>query len=241
MTYFTGADQNSTTQESTTEDFLAKLIQEKGEQWKDPATIAKGYLSAQEFIQKLQQEKDELLKDLQKQDYAKSVLDELKNIRQPNTSTLTSGTQSQENTTQQPDIRAMIKETITQQERERTATENLRATDLKLNELFGTDAAKVVEDKRVELGLSKDRLKEIASESPNAFLRLIGEAPAKETNQTLKGSLNTAASFTANTPSTRNQAFYTNLRRTNPNLYHSGKIQNQMLQDRMSLGDKFYQ
>lgn len=240
MTYFSGADQNSNTQEAQTQDFLAQLVQEKGEQWKDPATLAKGYVASQEFIKQLQQEKEALLADLKKQDYAKSVLDELKTIKQPTVGTLTNSPQKEENTTQTPDIRAMIKETLTQQEQERLARQNLATVDQKLAEVFGANAPQVVEAKRLELGLSKDRLKEIASESPQAFLRLIGEAPAKDANTTPKSSVNSIG-LPANSPSVRNQKYYTDLRRTNPSVYHSGKIQNQMLQDRLALGDKFYQ
>ena len=37
----------------------------------------------------------------------------------------------------------------------------------------------------------------------------------------------------------RNWNYYQNLRRENPNQYYSPKVQQQMIQDRMQMGDKF--
>ena len=233
MSDYFGADQSSSNQEVQTEDYLAKVIAVKGEQWKDPATLAKGYLAAQEFIEQLKREKAGIEEDLKKQNYTKELLDTFKQSKPTQA--------DQPNTTSAPDessIRALIDQTLTARERENTAKQNLSIANKKLEELFGTEASKTVEAKRLELGLSKERLQEIASESPSAFLTLIGDPAPKQENRTLKGSLNTTA-FTAN-PSDRNAAYYSKLRKESPKQYSTAAVQNQMLEDRMRLGDRFY-
>lgn len=231
MSVFNGEDQS-------TEDFLLKVVQEKGEQWKDPATLAKGYVSAQEFIKKLQQEKEELLQDLKKQDYAKEVLETLKTPK-PNVPQETQ-TQTAPVVNEQ-DLKALIQETITSSERQKTAEQNIKAVDQKLNELFGTDAGKVVQERSQELGMPLSKLKEIASESPSAFLRLIGEAPTKSDNRTVQGTVNTAAGLFNQNTSTRNFQYYAKLRKEKPSLYHSPSIRRQMEADAVAMGTKFYQ
>lgn len=234
MSYF-GEDQSST----STEDFLSKVVQEKGEQWKDPATLAKGYVSAQEFIKKLQQEKDELLQDLKKQDYAKEVLETLKS---PKPAVVPPETQMQTApAVTEQDLKALIQETITSAERQKTAEQNVKTVDQKLNEMFGTEAAKVVEERRQELGLSKEKLKEIASESPSAFLRLIGEPQTKSDNRTVQGTVNTSAGLFNQNTSVRNFQYYQKLRKEKPSLYHSPATRRQMEADAVAMGAKFYQ
>ena len=232
-TYF-GADQSSqTTQESQTEDYLGKVIAAKGEQWKDPNTLAKGYLAAQEFIEQLKKEKAGIEEDLKKQDYSKQLLETFKQSKPAQV--------DQPNTTSAPDessLRALIDQTLTARERENTAKQNIDLANKKLEEMFGTEAIKTVEAKRLELGLSKERLQEIASESPTAFLRLIGDPAPKQDNRTVKGSLNTSV-FTAN-PSERNFQYYQKLRKENPKQYNTPATQNAMMEDRIRLGDRFY-
>lgn len=235
MSYFNGEDQSSApAPEAQTEDFLSKVVSLKGEQWKDPSTLAKGYLMAQEFIEQLKKEKAELAEKASKEEYSKQLLDSIQNQSKP-----TQAVQS--NTTPAPnesDLRALIDQTLTARERQSTAKQNLDTANKKLEELFGTEAAKAVEAKRLELGLSKERLQEIASESPSAFLTLIGDPAPKQDNRTVKGSVNTTT-FTAN-PSERTFQYYQKIRKENPKLYASSQIQNAMFEDRLRLGDRFY-
>ena len=234
MTYFSGEDQST-----NTEDYIAKIVSEKGEQWKDPATLAKGYLSAQEFIKTLQKEKDELLQDMKKQDYAKEVLDTLSRTTKPNVSQETQ-TQTAPVVNEQ-DLKALIQETITTAERQKTSEQNIKAVDQKLVELFGTEASKVVEERRQSLGLSREKLKEIASESPTAFLRLIGEPETKQTNRTVSSTVNTSTSLFNQTSSVRDFAYYQKLRKEQPSQYHSPSTRRAMEADLMAMGpDKFY-
>ena len=82
-----------------------------------------------------------------------------------------------------------------------------------------------------------DRLRDIASESPSAFFTLIGQ-PEKTFSPMVQGSVRTEG-VNMQASADRNWSYYQNLRRENPNQYYSPKIQQQLIQDKMKMGDKF--
>ena len=114
---------------------------------------------------------------------------------------------------------------------------NLQFVDKELEGSFGTEAKAQIERKATELGMSVDRLRDIAAESPNAFFALIGENK-RPTEPMVSGSVRTEG--VSMQPSTeRNFGYYQKLRRDNRNLYYSAKTQQQMFEDKSRLGDKF--
>ncbi len=246
MSYFK-PEENSNQEGTQTEDFVQAIIQEKGEQWKDPQVLAKGYAASQEHIAKLETELSALQSQAEKQDYMKEVLDQVKQAQSPSTKELVSNTSGTPKVDDQPQvgveqINELVKEAMTKQEADRTASQNLQAADAELVKQFGTDAQNIVESKRQELGLSKERLAQIAQESPTAFLALVGgtSTQQKSTSTTTTSTVNTSSpSF--NQAGKRDFAYYNDLRKTQPKLYRSAQIQDQMVKDRTDLGaDKFY-
>lgn len=249
MSFFSGENQSpaDAQQQQTTnqEDWLAKVISEKGEQWSDPNTLAKGYVNAQEYIKQLEQQATELREDLGKMDYAEQLLKKLQEGQSrpsagESQAANASGTNAQEPTAPNAsELKDLIEQTLTEREQANTAAQNLQETDSKLQSLYGTEAEKVMEQKIAELGMSKDRLRSLAAESPTAFFKLIGEEVKKESNPVTQGTVNTnAGSFSQS--SKRDFQYYQNLRRQDSRTYYSPKVQNQMLQDRLELGDSFY-
>lgn len=227
---------DSTNETQTTEDWLEKVVTEKGEHWKDPQTLAKGYAHAQARIKEL----EALEEKMKEQDYAKTLLEQLQAKGQANEEVTPQKTEVEEpkgdtenkgHTNLSPeDIESLLEKTLTTRERQNKVESVLR-------EKFGETANRVVHDRAKELGLSIDRMKELATESPDAFLRLVGEPEPKETNRQITSSKNTSG-FDSSNSGERNHSYYTNLRRTNRKLYDS--LQSQMMKDRMRLGDKFY-
>ena len=231
---------------STPEDFVAKLVGEKGETWKDPQAIAKGYLHAQNRIAELEQ----ATKELAKQDYAKQLLEELQaskaNTQTPPVTEVVPAVvpngepEQKDNTSLSPDdIQRLLSEELAKRESSTIVTSNLDKVNKALSEKFGTEAASAVKAKADALGLPLSKMQELAGESPDAFLTLVGEAPKKETNSTTTSTVNTD-SFTNVNSGVRDKAYYSKLRRENRKSYNSPEVQAQMLNDRMTLGDKFY-
>lgn len=242
MSYFadtptTEGSNNDQAESSNHEDFVAAVVSEKGEQWSDPQTLAKGYVHAQKRIKEL----EELASQARKQDYAKELLEQLRQApgREPAKAVDTTPALEEENTTPSPeDIQSLIETKLTEREKAKSLQENLRQADKLLEEAFGTDASATVTKKAKELGLSKERLTEIAGESPSAFMALMGTAPARQTNTLPSSQKNTA---TLNPQSgERNKGYYNELRKKNPTLYFHPDTQKQMIRDAERLGDKYY-
>jgi len=251
MSYFNATQTNesntSTDQgDNQTKDFIAQVVEKKGDHWNDPNEIAKGYLSSQEYIAELQKKLDELEKKAGQNDFAQEVLQRLEKTQQPPTS----GEVSQVNSGGTDDgnqsevsvdkIKELVVNTLTEQEAQRTAAQNLQEADRQLTEAFGTEAQAKVEEARQKLGMSKERLQQLASESPTAFLTLIGAPAPKQTNSTTTSSVNTASGFEQGS-GTKNWAYYTKMRKENPKLYRSAKVQQEIMDQRMKLGaEAFY-
>lgn len=246
MSYFSGENQNTEQQgQSNQEDFVQKVVAEKGEQWKDPQALAKGYLSAQEYISTLETQTKEMRDEINKQDYAKELLTKFENQGSQPTMAGTQenkGGGEQENTTpafSEEQLKSLVSGAISEHQANSVKQANIQTVDAKLTEMYGTEAAKTVDKKAGELGLSKDQLTKIAEDSPDAFFRLMGEAPRKEANPVSQGSINSTAETFNHQNGERDWNFYQELRRTDRRKYFSPAMQKQMMNDKIRLGDKF--
>ena len=241
-------NQNNENQEQATpiqESFLDKLVQAKGENWRDPETLAKGKLEADGYIKNLEDQLASMREDIKKQDYQNEILTQLQNkatetsavnpeVPNDNTSVNTQNTTGAVN---EEDLKSLVEKTLNQRELQAKVQTNLELVDKELEGSFGTEAKAQIEKKATELGMSIDRLREIAAESPNAFFALIGENK-RPVDPIVSGSVRTEG--VSMQPSTeRNFEYYQNLRRENRNLYYSAKTQQQMFEDKARLGDKF--
>jgi C4-type Zn-finger protein len=253
MVFTEGTETTQTTQPEQTQEetspqgsFLSKLVEAKGENWKDPEVLAKGKIEADGYIQTLEGQLTQMREDLKKKEYQDEVLEQLQkkatestavNNGVPNNNN--SNTEG-ENTTRnlsEEDLKSLVEQTLNQREADAVTKTNLQRVDEELDKTFGTNAEEVVKKKAEELGMSMDRLSEIASESPNAFFTLIGE-PKPTFNPMVNGSVRTEG-VNMQVSTDRNWQYYQKLRRENPNQYYEPKMQQQLLQDRMRLGDNF--
>lgn len=236
MSYFSGEPKTPEPNAGTESDWIEKVKATKGEQWQDPNVLAKGYLASQDHINSLERQIEEMREDLGKRATAQEILEQLKQSQAKptggeQTANSTSGEGANTKPSEPEDIKTLIEETLTQREAQRTAEQNLQEADRKLAERFGTEATAVVEAKAKQLGLSKERLKEIASESPTAFLSLVGEGQKTESNQLPKSNVNTATDEFSKSSDARTWKYYQDLRRTNPKMYYSPRVQRQMEKD----------
>ena len=237
-----GQDGNQTQQTQTQEDWLAKIVEVKGEAFKDPQVLAKSKLESDNYIKQLESQLTDLRTELSKEDAAKKLLAELQSRRQdPNANSVPKQGETNPSDTKpvlsEDAIQRLVEETLSKREQANSAQQNAKMVQDQLTQKYGTEAKAHVEKKAQELGMSFDRLSALAAESPSAFMTLIGE-PKTEFKAPVQGTINTAAGNYSN-PSERNWDYYQNLRRTNKTLYFNPKTQQQMMQDKMRLGDRF--
>jgi len=236
-----------TQQEATPqESYLQKLVEAKGENWKDPEVLAKGKLEADGYIKTLEEQLAQMREDLKKQEYQAQVIEQLQNKAADSTAAKNgvpndNGSAEAQNTTgnlSEEDLKSLVEKTLAQREKETSVKQNLSQVDKALDDMFGTEALSVVQKKAQELGMSIERMQDIAAESPNAFFALIGEKPKQPMNPMIQGSVRTEG-VNMQASAERDWSYYQKLRRENKNLYYTPKIQQQLMEDKMRLGDKF--
>ena len=238
MSVLSGENQSPTPTDQTN-DYVKQVVETKGEQFADIQVLAKSKIAADEHIQKLEAENTRLKEEQSKQDYTKELLAKFEEGNAPS-----HGVQEPENTTPKFDeeqLKSLIQSQLSENQKAQIENSNLLKADEKLTAIFGNEAEAVVEKRGQELGFTKDMFRDIAAKSPDAFMALMGQEPVKEQSPTVpQGKINTtAASFSG--ANVRNNAYYQNMRRENSKQYFSPTIQKQLLEDRVALGDKFYQ
>lgn len=227
------------------ESFLQKLVEAKGENWRDPETLAKGKLEADGYIKTLEDQLNQMREDIKKQDYQAQILEQLQNKATDSTTVETAtpnnnGSTETQNTTaslSENDLESLVEKTLVKREKDSVVKQNLSQVDQELVNSFGTEAEAKVREKAQELGMSMERLRDIAAESPAAFFSLIGQ-PQKTFNPMVQGSVRTEG-VNMQASNVRNWQYYQSLRRENPNQYYTPKVQQQLMQDRVKMGDKF--
>ena len=232
-------------QSPATETLVSKLVAAKGEAWSDPETIAKGYLAAQAHIDTLEAERNTAVEAANKNDYMKEVLDRIEAGKAKPVSgepvsenTGTSATDNQGITVEQ--IKGLVAETLTAQEAERTATQNLGETKSLLAAAFGTESATHLAKAMATHGMTKERMDQLASESPTAFMALLGAPAQKQTNTVSTSAVNTAGSLSSDTGK-QDWAYWQKMRRENPKTYRDPSTQKRMLEARESMSpEDFY-
>lgn len=247
MTVFNG-ENNQNSSQSTNEDegnqsFVRKLVETKGDQWSDPETIAKGKWEADQYIEQLKEQNQKLQEQAEK---AKKLEELVAKIE--NKATDTSNVNSQSNSdagadesqtkthVSEDEIQSLVEQALTKREQENTVAQNLQQVNSQLDELYGTEAESTVQKKAQELGMSKERLQQIAAESPTAFFNLMGEKP-KEFKTMTQGSVRTEG-VNMQKSNERNFAYWNKLRKENPREFN--RSMDKMVQDRERLGDAFY-
>jgi len=226
--------------------FVQKLVEAKGDNWKDPEVLAKGKIEADGYIQKLEEQLTNMREDLSKQDYAKDLLEQLQtkaadpiNAKNAMPNNDTGGT-SEGNTNpnlSEEDLKSLVERTLTERDKDSVVKQNLNLVNEEMEKSYGTDASAKIQNKAKELGLTIERMQEIAAESPNAFFNLIGE-PKKDFKPMVEGSVRTEG-VNMQASNERDWSYYQNLRRDNRSLYYSPKIQRQLIEDKGRLGSKF--
>jgi hypothetical protein len=245
----TNTGNNNSNESNNQQTYLDRVVAAKGENWRDIETLAKGKWESDAYIQQLEDEMKSLREETEKSASIDTLLEALKGKAAGTgnatgeTSNNASGTHNggtNQNVTEDT-LKSLIDSTITEREKRATAAQNLQTVETAMAERFGTEAAATVEAKMKELGMSKETLESLASQSPNAFLALMGNQPDKQTGSNFNPASSTtrteSGSFTHN--GERDWNYYQKLRRENRSLYMTPEIQRQMFADRQRLGDKF--
>lgn len=227
-----------------TQSYVDQLVKAKGDNWNDPEVLAKGKLEADTYIQSLEEQLSELRSDLDKQDYSAQLLQELRGKATDSTVDpvlpTTNTAETQDTATpaglSEEDLKSLVDKALSDKEKQTVTERNQKLVEEELTKQFGTEAQAEVNKRAKELGMSLERMQEIASESPSAFLSLMGQAK-QNFDPMVNSSVRTES--VNQTSSDRDWNYYQKLRKENRSLYYSPKVQQQMLNDKLRLGERF--
>ena len=225
-TIFNGKDQS---QETATEvatppatqgngEIVQALVGE-GQKYKTVDDLAKAYLHADTFIQQLKEENQKYREQVTA---AKSIDDVLERLQQ---------SQQQEQVTpaqvEQPDISALVEQTLAQREVKKAQEANLLEADRLMKERHGERATELFKAKATTLEMKKLYM-ELAARSPQDFVALFGEPQITGSAIQSGSSVNTVnvASHGTNRENIEGtKEWFSKMRREEPQKFYSSGMQ----------------
>ena len=189
------------TEVKSEEGYLSKIVGD-GNKYANVEELAKGAIHGNEYIQKLETEMSELRGELDKRVTAEEMVQQ---VKRETAEQQALAQKALENTTPQLDderLSQLISTTIEQKNTQQVAQQNIYNVDQRMKEIYGADkAAEVVQQKANAMGVSVDKLADIAASSPEMFFNAIGVSQGTGSQPTpapTVGTTNTEAVQTMN-------------------------------------------
>ena len=136
------------------------------------------------------------------------------------------------------DVESLARKVYTEEQQKAQALRNQDTVIKALSDVWGNDFSRRLEARTAELGLSKDKVNELAATAPKALITMM--IPAKAT---VGDASPPRSSFTPqpdHQSGTRNKSFYDRLKKSNPELYKSERMTKQRHDDAIKLGNAFF-
>lgn len=207
-----GKEATTTTIGSTQEPFIV------GETsvYKDVPSLLKGAIEKEKVIGELKNENKELREALERLNNISNFKEEFKKMTEENISN--NGTENTSSISEEK-IQEIALQAITRNQQETKEASNVAQAMQALEEVFGNEAENKIEMKSKELGMTKEALKELAKNSPQAFTTLMGVQTPKEVR------FEDLAKYGRNTSPASAPAQTSELQKLkdNPNLYQDAK------------------
>lgn len=158
-------------------DPFAELVGE-GKRYKSPQDLAKGKVEADAHIKKLEREQAELRAELAErltaEERAQAALDAASQSQDPGKATPQSAPRSA--VVDPKAVEDIVRKALSAEDLRKERINNLRSCGVAMTGKFGSlDKAKeVMKARGMELGMDEKSLEDLASRTPNAFLKLMG-------------------------------------------------------------------
>lgn len=226
--------------------YLEELVGD-GKKFKSSEELAKGKFASDLYIKDLEKGRDVLKTDYlelkAKYDSMASMselVDQLKAHHQ-----LASSTPNLKANEVKPvdpkQIESLVSSKILEYENTKKESDNFNSVKNKLIQRYGRNYQEVVKQQIDELGINEVELNELAKKQPKVAIRTLGldQEPLKENFQTPPQSIKRSDSFAPSAGTKRTWAYYEKMRKDQPTVYWTNKIQTQMHRDHAELGKTF--
>ncbi len=224
-------------------DYYPDLVGE-GKQYKDNTSLAKSFMHKEMHIQSLEKTLQGLRDDLQARLTMEQVLDKItKSTNAPNPSNAGTPNPDETDAANQftpEQLDSILEKKLSKRDQQTKASQNYKMVNDTLIERLGNEqnAKALIRDKAKELEVAPEFLKQMAEANPKAFLELVlpkqgghfEAAPRSQINPILRPQGNV-----------KNDAYYANMRKTDPKKYWSPQIQMEEHNQALKLGADFFQ
>ena len=231
-------------------DYLAELVGD-GKKFKTEKDLARGKYEADLYVKTLERQLDELRSDylkMREDSTSRAKLEELiGQLEAKQNQQLSSITPPANEVKDKPgidptELKSLVSSSIQEYEMTKKQQDNFNIVKEKLKEQFGDNYQTALKNQISELGLTEEDVNSLARKSPAAFFKTMGlqQASAKETFQNPISSSQRSDAFRPKGKDKRTWSYYQEMKKTNPNLYLDPKINVQMHNDAMELGEAFF-
>lgn len=234
--------------EDTNSEIDVTTIVGEGKKYRTTEDALRSIVHKETHIQKLERENRELRELSLKAKTTEELLKAIQNNKNGAGSDDNSSDQFRSRETQTPSNTPtrddLLKEVLSVLE-ERKAKENqeLNLSTVKnaLITQYGAQYPQALNKLSVELGLSQTEIDNMAKTSPKAFLKLVGVELKDPVRNPVPSSSSIRTPNNENLSGERGMKYYENLRKTNPRLWDNPKTQNEITNQALKLGQKFYE
>ncbi len=198
--------------------------------------LAKSRLAADEHISRIEKENDQFRTDLRARETIESMLQKLTPApRQPDVS----DQGKQQGAADQGSFKLEdVEKLLNQREQTKSRESNLAKAKSISESLYGPDYNTKLKGVASTLGVGTDFLMDVAAKSPEGFEKLVTSVAKPDKPAPI------IPGTTGNPPQevdgTKNWDFYKKLRKENPELYNSRRVQSEIMSQAMKMGESFF-
>lgn len=199
----------------------------EGKKYADNPAVAKAIVEKDAFIARLLEEARRKEVDLQSALNTKAFEDRMSALEQAQLAERREPPQREatQPPTPQVDIEDTVQKAIEAREQVNARNRNLINVKDKLVEVYGAEYPQRVKARAAELNISMERLNEMAADTPSAFFALIGLDSKRPVEDVAPpATRHNSAAFIPNSGK-KDNAYYQNLRKTNPSVYWTPAVQ----------------
>lgn len=230
-----------TANQTLTDDHLKELVGE-GKKYKTTADLVKAVQEKDSFIERIKEENKGMREDLER---FQAELDKATNLEDVLDKMLASRSGEGNQSLSPDEVKKLVNTALDERQTVESQQKNFESSQKAVLDYLNGDIEKArvfIAEKAVALGMSTKDLFEISKKSPSGFTQLIG-IPAGKTSVHNTPSARSSEQVNNGTdrgPETGTKEYYSKLRKENPSLYWSPKIQNQMVADASKDPEKFH-
>lgn len=216
----------------------------EGKKYRDPDAVAKAIHEKDAFIAQLEKEAEDARTELR----ARLTLEELsekfvsKNPQPIQPPQVTTPEKADRDVAQPVDIAKLVADELAKTKSVEKTNANMDKAKAGLKDRFGGDYATALKGIAETLAVGTSFLDSIAAQSPEAFFNLIDSVKPRDDRRPVSPPTSGLdPNRGAPVSGVKNNKYYQNLRKTDPQAYFSKHVQAELYRNAMDMGSKFYE